>query len=205
MGFNLKDLKLKDFTKVGEAIIAKGLPLLGTVLGGPVGGSIGGLVAKAVGADSDEPEEIMKKLETNPDAVVKLKEIETQYKVKLEELSIESSKVQLDMMKVAAEERKAELDDTKNAREREMEYIRKTGKTDKNQYVLAYLIVGGFFVALILFMYYSLNEKTLTTNPIVDMLFGGLVTGFATVLGYYFGSSKGSAEKTMLMREKPKE
>ena len=41
--------------------------------------------------------------------------------------------------------------------------------------------------------------KGIGNNPVLDILFGGLVSGFATVLGYFFGSSKGSADKTHLL------
>lgn len=63
---------------------------------------------------------------------------------------------------------------------------------DKFQYGLASLVVGGFFLTLagLLFIIVPAgNEKAL------DIALGALVAGFSGVLGYFFGSSKGSAEK----------
>jgi hypothetical protein len=37
------------------------------------------------------------------------------------------------------------------------------------------------------------------TSPAVYMLFGALSAGFGSVMQYFFGSSKGSADKTQLM------
>jgi len=56
--------------------VAKVAPILGTVLGGPVGVAIkiGGMVASALGVSG--PAEVQQALQTNPDAAVKLREIE---------------------------------------------------------------------------------------------------------------------------------
>ena len=56
--------------------VAKVAPILGTVLGGPAGVAlkIGSLVANALGVTG--PAEVQQALQTNPDAAVKLREIE---------------------------------------------------------------------------------------------------------------------------------
>ena len=46
-------------------------------------------------------------------------------------------------------------------------------------------------------MFFGVKDPS--SNAVVNLLFGGLVSGFATVLGYFFGSSKGSAEKNALL------
>lgn len=69
-------------------------------------------------------------------------------------------------------------------------------KKDLFQYALAALIVGGFFLVLggLLFVIVpSGNEKAL------DITLGALVAGFSGVLGYFFGSSKGSSEKDAII------
>ena len=40
------------------------------------------------------------------------------------------------------------------------------------------------------------------SSDVVFMLFGALVTGFGTVLQYFFGSSKSSTDKTSLLAGK---
>ena len=63
-------------------------------------------------------------------------------------------------------------------------------------YALAGVVVVGFFGVIVLMM---LPLTTINTGnrDIVFMLFGGLVTGFSMVLSYFFGSSAGSAQKTV--------
>lgn len=61
--------------KLGAKLVDLGLPLLGTVLGGPAGGAAGEAVAQLLGVDNDE-DKIIAKLEAHPQAIVKLKEYE---------------------------------------------------------------------------------------------------------------------------------
>jgi dolichol kinase len=67
-----------------------------------------------------------------------------------------------------------------------------------NLYILAWVVVGGFFLLTGLMMLIpELDGRS--NNAMVNIMFGGLVSGFATVLGYFFGSSKGSTDKTQLL------
>ena len=174
---------------VGD-FVKKGAPLLGSVLGGPAGGVIGTLVSAAFGSD-DDPEKLLPILESDPEAINKLKELEFKHRERLEELNIEAAKVQL-------EESKAYLADTQSARSREAAIVQATGKKDVNLYILAWVVVAGFFILTgMLMLIPELDGRT--NNAMVNILFGGLVSGFATVLGYFFGSSKGSNDKTQLL------
>ena len=74
-------------------LIGDAAPVVGTMLGGPAGTVVGGLVAKALGVDNT-PEAIEEALKNNPEALVKIKEIEAsrelaqlenQYKNKVED------------------------------------------------------------------------------------------------------------------------
>ena len=74
-------------------LIGDAAPVVGTMLGGPAGAAVGGLVAKALGVDNT-PEAIEEALKNNPDALVRLKELEVskelaileaQYKNKIED------------------------------------------------------------------------------------------------------------------------
>jgi len=170
--------------------VKKGAPLLGSVLGGPAGGAIGSLVSSAFGSDED-PAKLLSIMESDPEALSKLKDLEFKHHERLEELSIEAARVQL-------EESKAYLADTQSARQREAAVVQATGKKDVNLYVLAWVVVGGFFILTgMLMLIPELDGRT--NNAMVNILFGGLVSGFATVLGYFFGSSKGSTDKTQLL------
>jgi hypothetical protein len=78
----------------------------------------------------------------------------------------------------------------------EQERSRTTGPQDWYPYALAAVVVLGFFVLTVLLI---LRETNINAGhkDIVFMLFGGLVTGFSMVLSYFFGSSAGSAQKTV--------
>jgi hypothetical protein len=69
--------------------VGKAAPLLGTLLGGPAGGAIGALVAKGLGTDND-PSAVASVL-ANPDAIVKLKQIEADQAVELQKLVVQSA------------------------------------------------------------------------------------------------------------------
>jgi hypothetical protein len=171
--------------------VKKGAPLLGSALAGPAGGAVGGLVASLFGGNSEDPEKLLTLMQSDPEALTKLKELELKHRERLEELSLEAAKITL-------EESKAYLADTQSARQRETAIVQTTGKKDVNLYILAWVVVGGFFLLTGLMMLIpELDGRS--NNAMVNTMFGGLVSGFATVLGYFFGSSKGSTDKTQLL------
>ena len=57
-------------------ILGDAAPTVGGLLGGPGGAAVGELVSKVLGVDNS-PEAIEKELVSNPDALVKIKELET--------------------------------------------------------------------------------------------------------------------------------
>ena len=69
-------------------------------------------------------------------------------------------------------------------------------KKDIAMYVLAGLIVTGFFALLTLLLFRTLPEDS---SGVIFMLFGALAAAFGAVVQYFFGSSKGSADKTELI------
>lgn len=171
-------------------IVKKAAPLLGSVLGGPAGGAVGGLVATALGADPDNPDDVISKIEKDSKATEKLQELELKHKERLEELKIEEAKIRL-------EGEKARLADVQSARAREIT-LAKAGKLNWFQYGLAGLVVLGFFVLTIYLIAEGLDVGV-SALSVLNLLFGALVSGFASVLAYFFGSSRGSAEKTGLL------
>ena len=68
------------------------------------------------------------------------------------------------------------------------------------QYVLGAIIVAGFFVATYLLIY---NSVPVENNDVLNMLLGALMAQFVNVVAYFYGSSKGSSDKTEIMSNKP--
>ena len=177
-----------DWKGLGEQLFKKGLPLLGGLLGGPVG-ALGAkaavsLVSSALGLKAEDatPDKILERIEADPQALIELKKAEMAHKERLQTLLLE--------------EKELELKDVADARARERAIVEATGKKDWNLYVLAWVTVLGFFGLTGLLMKVSIPESS---SEVVFILFGGLVAGFTQVLGYFFGSSRGSSDKTKLL------
>jgi hypothetical protein len=171
---NLKDL--------GKSIVSKGLPLLGGLIGGNAGESLGNTVAELLGCDPT-PESIENALQ-DEDNILALKKYVMDHEKELQSLALQESQ--------------AYLADRQNARSREVELTKVTGKKDINMIVLAWTVVIGFFALCVILMKLTVPDGQ---SEIIYMLFGSLSTGFISVLSYYFGSSKGSSDKTKLLSE----
>ena len=143
------------------------------------------VASKALGINSSSPKDILQHLRDNPEAVVKLKELET-----------EAKRVEIEVMQVDLEDTLAKLADVSDARKRQSSHEEITGATDYNLYILAWTIVFGFFALIGTIIFVSLPKGS---NDIVYMLFGTLTAGFGSVMQYFFGSSKGSADKTKML------
>ncbi|MBD2054618.1 hypothetical protein H6F88_00990 [Oculatella sp. FACHB-28] len=162
-----------------------GVPLLGAVIGGPPGLAAGviGLITNALGIESNSTmKEIARNIQTNPEAVIKLRELEDNYQQYL--ISV---RLQMDQ---------AEYADRANARSREVEITKATGKRDWYPPFLSTFVVFAFTLLLCTMVFYQPEEeRDDNTNSLINILIGTLTAGFSTVLGYYFGSSSGSRTK----------
>ena len=165
----------KDLGKV----VSKVAPLVGSILGGPVGGTVGSLIASLLGVE-DSPDAVATALKNNPELLVKVKQLEVDREVELQKLALDSASLI--------------VQDRKDARRRETDIVKATGEKDWNLYVLSWMITGAFFGAI-----YVLGTQTIAENQALFILIGALATGFGTVIQYFFGSSKTSAEKTKML------
>jgi len=71
----------------------------------------------------------------------------------------------------------------------------KTGK-EIFMYVLGALVVVGFFTIL----WYLIKQGTFEST--INLAIGSLIGAFATIVGYFYGSSKGSSDKNELINKK---
>ena len=63
---------------------------------------------------------------------------------------------------------------------------------DLAQLILGSLIVVGFFGLLVCLLFVKLPTEN---KDIMNIVVGGLIGSFATIVGYYFGSSSSAAKK----------
>ncbi len=175
-----------DWKDIGKGV-AKTLPLIGSVLMGPAGGAAGTLIAAALGVD-DEPTAVAEAIRKDPEAALKLRDLELRHKKRWEELRLKGEAL-------ALEERKAILQDKANARRREIELV-KAGdrKGAAMTHVVALLVIAGFLGALaaLLFTAADPGEAGL-------LLIGQLSTAFGVAVAYYLGSSLGSKAKDAMI------
>jgi amino acid transporter len=71
---------------------------------------------------------------------------------------------------------------------------------DYFQIVLGVLVITGFFLLLIILVLSAIPKEN---EGLLNLVIGALIGSFVTVVNYFFGSSKGSAEKTELLSKKP--
>lgn len=164
--------------------------LFGKILGkaGDIVGDSAGLILKAtIGGDPmGAVEDLVEELTKSKDP--KAKPI-------LNELQLKMAAIELEFSKVELEETKAYLGDVQNARQREIE-LAKSGKRDWFQIVVGImgLAMLGFCLYVLVFRTIPIDNKTLFVH------FIGIIEGVAlSIFSYYFGSSKGSKDKTKLM------
>jgi len=72
-----------------SSTVGKFAPLVGTLIGGPAGTAMGAMVASALSV-GNTPDEISQALAVNPDAAVKIKQIEATRQVDLQALLVQS-------------------------------------------------------------------------------------------------------------------
>ncbi|WP_250518588.1 hypothetical protein [Caballeronia sp. ATUFL_M1_KS5A] len=160
------------------SIVGKAAPVVGTLLGGPAGAAVGGLVAAALGTDST-PDAVSAALIGDPDALVKIQELQT------------NAKVQLQQLAVTAEANR--LADVQNARARQT-----ANPNDKTPTWLAAGVTAGFFGALAVVMLAPLQSAV---HDLLLVMIGALQTAWVAIISYYFGSSKDSTNQTRMIAD----
>jgi len=67
------------------------------------------------------------------------------------------------------------------------------------QYALGGLIVIGFFALLYLLVVNAVPDGN---KDLLNLVVGALIGSFATVVGYFYGSSLGSSDKNEMLKSK---
>ena len=119
-------------------------------------------------------------------------ELTNEDKQKIMDSQIEIMKIDFEKIKLETEaklqSKKMVFDDKSNARSREVEVTKATGKKDNAVTILAGVIVFGFFAGLISLVFVHLDKGS-GAYELLYMAFGALTMKFGTVVDYFFGSS----------------
>jgi hypothetical protein len=164
-----------------KAVVGTVAPWLGTALGGPLGGMAVTAVADALGLSTKTEESIKQALSgVTPEQMLALKNADQAFQVKMQELGFQNEK---DMEALA-------VSDRDSARKREATV------GDNTVRVLAYLITLGFFGVLSILMFTTIHQEV---KDVLFVMLGALGSGWQSCVSYYFGTSKGSKDKTDLL------
>lgn len=180
------------FQKIGDAVVdfAPGIAglLAVTGVGAPAAAAIGAVAAlgRSFGLGSSaKPEEVLQAISADPEIRLKALVAENDFKA-------EMGRQELDKLK-------AELADTQSARTREIEGVKATGKPDKFLHFLAFWCIFAPVALIVAMLYYGLPKMTPEVALLVGGFIGIIIGEYKTVTGYYFGTSKSSADKSAIM------
>jgi len=181
-----------DFKEIGQSLL-KVAPILGTALGGPAGGLAGALLAAKFGGDATKPEELLKRINSDPERDAKLAEIEADKEIQWKTLLVNAENNRL-VNETA--QLKIQADDKASARAMNMANKKWTDELSK--------LFEIFFVAfLIFYCLKALIDKTITGEeiPILTLILGAAISEWKNQNGFFWGSSIGSKEKDILIAQ----
>lgn len=166
-----------------KEIIGTVAPTLATALGGPLAGVAAKAATQALFGDEEIPEtELQGRIEQavrdDPDALLKLKEADHAFKTKMRELNVDLEKIH--------------ADDRNSARQLQIA---------TNSYtvpILAGLTVAAFFGVV----FWVLTGKVTLESTLLGFILGQVSSKAEQVYNYFFGSSKGSKDKTAALATK---
>jgi len=159
-------------------------PAIGGVLGGPLGAAAASTLSKVLlgKPDGSEAEIASAVSAMTPEKMVELEKADKAFQIKVIELANE------------AEERR--INDVKHAREKS-ESESKRGQKDWIRPSMTFSTLGSMVTLVVLLSFSTTSSQS--SMSVIEILIGCLSTCFISQVGYYFGSSAGSARKTELM------
>ncbi|QSM00587.1 TMhelix containing protein [Oceanospirillum phage vB_OliS_GJ44] len=164
-------MKWSDIT----GLIGKAAPMLGGVIGGPAGAAVGSMVASALGVE-DTPDAVAQAIKNDPDAMLKLKQLEADEAENLR-------KYQFNVLD-------AELKDKQSARE-----------AHKHNHMPAVICVAlTFLVGAGAYLLFSVVIPE-GNKEIAYLLFGTLLAKWGDSIAYWVGTTRSSAEKTKMIKQ----
>lgn len=164
-----------NWKDIGKQAIQMGAPILGGALGGPAGAAVGAMIANQFGVDDPTPVNIMAAIKADPDAAMKLREVELRHQERLIELENDRFRIET-----------ADVQDARNAHQHHWMPSAIT------------MVMSAMFGAIIgaLFIWAIPGD-----NKDIVVYMAGQVSGILTsCVTYWVGSTRASANKDSLIR-----
>lgn len=163
-------------------VVGKAAPVIGGLIGGPAGVAVGGLVAAALGTDAT-PDAISQALTTDPNALVKLKELETNSRVQLQQLAVSAEQNRL---QAAAAQYAAESADRDSARKLAAQQTKDWVRPS----ITVLLLLGA--AAIVVFVFSGSADGLLrdaTASLTIGTIIGYWFNELKQVLAFWFGTT----------------
>lgn len=168
-------MSLKKFGKKALAILKGVAPLAASAIGGPFAGPALAIISKAVGISENKVEDFI--LAASPDQLLELKKAEIELDRWREEAGIRIEELQ--------------AQDRDSARE-----LASSRGIIVQATLSAVFILGYFGMIYLFFTNLTLENMSDFSKGQVGILIGVMTAAVPQILGFWFGSSRGSKEKT---------
>ena len=170
-------------------VVGKAAPVIGTLLGGPAGAAVGGLISSALGTDNS-PQAVSTALAADPDALVKLKELQTNAKVQLQQLAVTAELNRLHESNVQYAAEAADRDSARQLAGHEPhDWVRPV--------ITFWLLLGAIgIVGCVLTGVSTELLKNSTASLTVGALIAQWFNEVKASLAFYFGASQDHADST---------
>lgn len=182
-----------NWSDIGN-IVGKAAPVVGTLLGGPAGGMVGSLIANALNVSPD-PDSVNAALAADPNAMLKVQELQINAKVQLEQLAVtaENNRLQAEGAQFAAEA--VDRDSARQlAAKQPNDLIRPA--------ITIILLVGALSILVCIFTGVGLEALQ---NPVaastISLLIGLWFSELKQTLGFYFGMTKESQTQNAIVTQ----
>lgn len=180
--------------KVRE-LISDVAPEVGVALGGPLGGIAGKVIATALGVE-EKPEAIVDALKNNPDALLKVKELESNEHITAMNNALKEKEMYLDS-------EKANLATVTSAQEMQGKALAQEDNFSKQfiyWFAIGWSLFGMCYIIAITFL--PIPQSNIRfSDTILGFLLGTAISG---ILQFFFGSSAGSRKAQEALMEKVK-
>lgn len=176
--------------------IAKFSPLIASILPIPGAAIIGQVVASVFGGDINKPDELNAIIQKDPNAGVKIAEIQAKLQIELEKLAVQHAELVQQARKNELDAQTAQLESDRLDREN----ARELAKGSNMPAIVTVIIISGFMLVIWAIMFRPITNQGQDAQ-VLFLLFGTLSSAFASCVAYWLGSSAGSKQKDVALTQ----